>query len=270
MSNPIDLYLATDMYETLALSTDPNDAPGALHIASYCCDQIHELKEDDEPTFEEWVNEEFLEYPDEYLSNLKDSILYHYATDTRVYTWLNERGFNLPVLRYDEGETDNTAVPYLANHYGMDYGHQVSRLIRLTLMYREDGTPYVRLTRQTEFCRFIAVEDPGNPHWLVQQWDWSTEAWSDYSVVRSEVYGEPLGPSCVDLPEDENPNGITHRMTGVRVRELEEALDSLSLNGTKHLILPYLSYIGNGPQCGLELNHPSSVYEGEIIKKHAL
>jgi len=66
------------------------------------------------------------------------------------------------------------------------------------------------------------------------------------------------------VPEDGNPEGITHRLTGLRARELEEALDGLSLDGTKHMVFPYLRYVGNGAQCGLNLNHPSSVYEGEI------
>ena len=37
-----------------------------------------------------------------------------------------------------------------------------------------------------------------------------------------------------------------------------------SLDGAKHMVLPYLRYVGNGAECGLNLNHPSSVYEGEI------
>lgn len=34
MSNPIDLYLATDSYNMLALSTSADDSPSSMHIAS--------------------------------------------------------------------------------------------------------------------------------------------------------------------------------------------------------------------------------------------
>ena len=40
MSNPIDLYLATSLYDTLALSTSPDDSPDSVHIASYGCNRF--------------------------------------------------------------------------------------------------------------------------------------------------------------------------------------------------------------------------------------
>lgn len=52
MSNPIDLYLATSLYDTLALSTSPDDSPDSVHIASYGCNEIQDLKES-ERTFED-------------------------------------------------------------------------------------------------------------------------------------------------------------------------------------------------------------------------
>ena len=267
MSNPIDLYLATDLYDTLALSTSADDSPSSLHIASYGCNEIQDLKEG-ERTFEDWVREDFIKSPDDYLGTLWDSILYSYAVDTRVYNWLTERGFILPVLRHDKDkywrQPDGTGVPYLAND-SRDYARQVDRLFDLTLLHDKDGNPFVRMERRPALCRFIAVDDQRNlPYWLIQQWDWSTEDWAKHSTVRSEVFGEPLEPHRLKVPEDGNPEGITHRLTGLRARELEEALDGLSLDGTKHMVFPYLRYVGNGTECGLNLNHPSSVYEGEI------
>lgn len=267
MSQPIDLYLATDLYETLALSTSPNNSPDSVHIASYGCGEIYDLEEEGR-TFEEWVKEDFIKNPNEYLGNLWDSLLYSYAVDTRVYNWLTERGFILPVLRYDKDkywrQPDGTGVPYLAND-SRDYTRQVDRLFDLTLLYDKGGNPYVRLERRPAICRFIAVDDQRNlPYWMIQQWDWAAEDWAKHGTVRSEVFGEPLEPHRLQVPEDGNPEGITHRLTGLRARELEEALDGLSLDGTQHMVLPYLRYIGNGAQCGLNLNHPSSVYEGEI------
>lgn len=268
MSNPIDLYLATSLYETLALSTSPDDSPDSVHIASYGCGEIYDLEEEGR-TFEDWVKEDFVKNLDEYLGILWDSLLYGYAADTRVYNWLNERGFSLPVLRYDKDmywrQPDGTGVPYRAND-SRDYARQVDRLFDLTLLFDKEGNPFVRLERRRPtLCRFIAVDDQCNlPYWLIQQWDWVAEDWAKHGIVRSEVYGEPLEPHRLQVPEDGNPEGITHRLSGLRARELEEALDGLSLNGTKHLVSPYLRYIGNGAQCGLNLNHPSTVYEGEI------
>lgn len=172
------------------------------------------------------------------------------------------------MLRYDEDkylrQPDGTGVPYLAND-SRDYTRQLYRLFDLTLLYDKEGNPFVRMERRPAICRFIAVDDQRNlPYWLIQPWDWSAEDWAKYGIVRSEVFGEPLEPHRLQVPEDGNQEGITHRMTGLRARELEEALDGLSLDGAKHMVLPYLRYVGNGAECDLNLNHPSSVYEGEI------
>lgn len=267
MSNPIDLYLATSLYDTLALSTSPDDSPDSVHIASYGCNEIQDLKES-ERTFEDWVREDFIKSPNKYLNDLRDSILYRYGTERHVHDWLNYRGFYLPVLRHDENPRlrflKGSGVPFLSNTSRV-YLRQVDRLIDLTLLHDKGGNPFVRLERRPTLCRFIAVDDQCNlPYWLIQPWDWSAEDWAKYGIVRSEVFGEPLEPHRLQVPEDGNQEGITHRMTGLRARELEEALDGLSLDGAQHMVLPYLRYIGNGAQCDLNLNHPSSVYEGEI------
>lgn len=267
MSNPIGLYLATDSDNMLALSTSADDSPGSLHIASCECGTLQKFIQEGH-TFQDWVKEEFIKSPNKYLSDLRDSILYRYGTERLVHDWLNDQGFYLPVLRHDENRRlrflKGSGVPFLANTSRV-YLRQVDRLIDLTLLYDWGGHPYVRLERRPAICRFVAVDDRRNlSYWLVQQWDWNIEGWAKHGIVRSEVFGESLEPHCLKVPEDGNPEGITHRLSGLRARELEEALDGLSLDGAKHMVFPYLRYVGNGAECGLNLNHPSTVYEGEI------
>lgn len=267
MSNPIDLFLATDSYNMLALGTRADGSSSSMHIASCECSALQKFVEEGH-TFRDWVKEEFIKSPNKYLNDLRDSILYRYGTERHVHDWLNDRGFYLPVLRHDENRhlrfLQSSGVPFLSNTSRI-YLRQVDRLFDLTLLYDWGGNPYVRLERRPVLCRFIAVDDQRNlPYWLIQPWDWNIENWAKYGIVRSEVFGEPLEPHCLKVPEDGNPEGITHRLTGLRARELEEALDGQSLDGAKHMVLPYLRYVGNGAECGLNLNHPSSVYEGEI------
>lgn len=262
MSNPIDLYLATSLYETLALSTSPDDSPDSVHIASYGCGEIYDLEEEGR-TFEEWVVEDFIGDLEEYLDDLKDSVFYRYATDKRVRAWLNERGFSLPILRYGHRLGAN-GVPHLANT-GADYRQQVDRLISFDLMHYGNGPACIRMNREPALSRFIAVEDPRNPRWVLQRWGWNAEGWADYGVAQSAVSSGCLWPSEVFFSKYGDLADVTHQLEADHACALEEALDALSLDGTKHRVDPFVRYIGTGAQCGLDLKHYARVYEGEII-----
>lgn len=197
MSVSIDVCLVMGPGGELALSPALDNSSGSLYVASAECVELKELAEEGR-TFEEWVVEDFIGDLEEYLDDLKDSVFYRCATDKRVRAWLNERGFSLPILRYGHRLGAN-GVPHLANT-GADYRQQVDRLISFDLMSYGNGPACIRMNREPALSRFIAVEDPCNPRWVLQRWDWNAEGWADYGVVQSAVSSGCLWPSEVFSP----------------------------------------------------------------------
>lgn len=262
MSVSIDVYLVMGPGGKLALSTALNNSSDSLYVASNECVELEELAKEGR-TFEEWVVEDFIGSLEEYLDDLKYAVFYRCATDKRVRAWLTERGFILPVLRYSHRLGTN-GVPHLANTEA-DYQQQVDRLISFDLMSYRNGPACIRMNREPALSRFIAVEDPCNPYWVLQRWDWDAEGWADYGVVQSAVSSGCLWPSEVFFSKYGDLADVTHQLAGDHACALEEALDALSLDGTKHRVDPFVRYIGTGAQCGLDLKHYARVYEGEII-----
>lgn len=262
MSVSIDVYLVAGPGGELALSPALDNSSDSLYVASAECVELKELAEEGR-TFEEWVVEDFIGDLEEYLDDLKDAVFYRCATDKRVRAWLTERGFSLPVLRYGHRLGAN-GVPHLANT-GADYRQQVDRLISFDLMRYGNGPACIRMNREPALSRFIAVEDPRNPRWVLQRWDWNAEGWADYGVAQSAVSSGCLWPSEVFFSKYGDLADVTHQLAGDHACALEEALDALSLDGTKHRVDPFVRYIGTGAQCGLALKHYARVYEGEVI-----
>lgn len=270
-STRIRLYPIEADYGFLGLSTAPASDAEALHLGGCRVSALEEL-EDEGVSFEQWLKDSFYTGDRELFDNLTRSILYNASEEGAVRAFLQERGFNLPLLRIsDLGEVeplDASGIPPLVN----ETDEVVERLFELIDLYvapAEDGELALWLYPKTHrTVHLLAVHDDENPHWVVQPWDWEAEDWAGYSEIEAPLSRVP------EVLQSFARESLVKNFRGMPVpviysiladhKALTDALDAAELFGSSHYVFPGAFHLGSGEKHGIELDAPVQVYAVKV------